>query len=178
MRENFPTISFAEKYGDEARMNPDLKRALDLLGEGESAHRKGSIDQAIEAYKNSLAYHPTADAHTYLGWMYSMQGRLEEAIEECHLAIEVDADFGNPYNDIGCYLMQMGEMEQAIGWLEKAKRARRYEPRHFPYTNLARIHLRHGQYGKAAAEMRGAIHRAPGDEGLKRQFLELVTLIN
>lgn len=178
MGERFPTISFEEKYGDEARVNSDLRRALDLLAEAEAAHRGENIDQAIELYKNSLAYHPTADAHTYLGWMYSKQGRLEEAIEECHQAIEADPDFGNPYNDIGCYLMQMGEMEQAIGWFEKAKRAPRYDPRHFPYTNLARIYLKRSQHGKAAGEVLGAVRRVAGEDGLKRQLLELVTLLN
>jgi len=178
MEESFPTMSFEEKYGDEARANSELRKALALLAEAEAAHRAGNVDRAIELYKNSLAYHPTADAHTYLGWMYSKQGRLEEAIEECHLAIEADPDFGNPYNDIGCYLMQLGEMEQAIGWLSKAKRAPRYDPRHFPYTNLARIYLRRRQHGKAAGEVLGAVRRAAGEESLKRQLLELVSLLN
>ena len=176
--ESFPIISFEEKYGDEVRVNSELRKALELLAEAESAHRAGNIDRAIDLYKNSLAYHPTADAHTYLGWMYSKQGRLEEAIEECHLAIEVDSDFGNPYNDIGCYLMQLGELEQAVGWFEKAKRAPRYEPRHFPYTNLARIYIKRRQHGKAAGEVLGAVRRAGAEEGLKRQLLELVSLLN
>lgn len=178
MQESFPTISFEEKYGEESRVNSELRRALELLAQAESAHRQGKIDRAIELYKDSLAYHPTADAHTYLGWMYSKQGRFEEAIEECHLAIEADPEFGNPYNDIGCYLMQLGELEQAIDWLEKAKRARRYEPRHFPYTNLVRIYLKRNQHGKAAGEALGAVRRAAGEESLKRQLLELVTLLN
>ncbi len=178
MPEDFPTISFEEKYEEEARLNPDLRRALDLLEKGGLAHQQGQIDQAIQIYKDSLAYHPTADAHTYLGWMYSFQSRLEEAIEECHMAIEVDPDFGNPYNDIGCYLMQLGQFEEAIGWLNKAKRARRYEPRHFPYMNLARIYVRRNEYGKAAEELHGAVRRAPGEQGLKRQFAELMSLLN
>ena len=33
----------------------------------------------------------------FLGWTYSMMGRTDEAIEECHRAIEVDPTFGNPY---------------------------------------------------------------------------------
>ncbi|MEK6709964.1 MAG: tetratricopeptide repeat protein [Nitrospinota bacterium] len=176
--EGFPTINFDEKYGDEARANPELRKALDLLAGAESAHRGGDIGQAIELYKNSIAYHPTSDAHTYLGWMYSKQGRLEEAIEECHLAIEVDPDFGNPYNDIGCHLMQLGELEQAIGWFEKAKKAPRYEPRHFPYLNLARIYLKRGEHGKAAGEVLGALRRDPGDRALKRRLLNLLALLN
>lgn len=178
MSEEFQNITFEEKYAEEAKWNQDLRHALELLAEADSAHRQGDIAKAIELYRNSLAYQPTADAHTYLGWMYSMQGRLEEAIEECHQAIEIDADFGNPYNDIGCYLMQLGEFDEATGWLEKAKKARRYEPRHFPYMNLSRIHLRRGAYGRAVEELREAIRRAPQDKALKRWFAELVALLN
>ena len=53
---------------------------------------------------------------------------------------QVDQTFGNPYNDIGSYLVKKGEFDEAIEWLEKAKTAPRYEPRHFPYMNLGRIY--------------------------------------
>ncbi len=178
MANEFEGVSFDEKYKDEARVNPDLKRALDLLSKGGFAHAEGDLDKAIELYRDSIAYYPTADAHTYLGWMYSKQGRLEEAIEECHMAIEVDDEFGNPYNDIGCYLMQLGELDEAAEWLEKAKSAPRYEPRHFPYMNLGRIYLQRGRYGKAKGEIYEAIRQAPDVEGLKKSFLELVSLLH
>jgi Flp pilus assembly protein TadD len=41
----------------------------------------------------------------------------EEAIAECHRAIEIDPDFGNPYNDIGAYLIERGDLRGAIPWL-------------------------------------------------------------
>lgn len=178
MTENFPTHSFDEKYQEEAKINVDLRRALELLEKAGDAHKRGEIEQAIELYKESIAYCPTADAHTYLGWMYSLQGRVEEAIEECHLAIEIDPEFGNPYNDIGCYLMQMGEMEEAAGWLEKAKDAPRYEPRHFPYLNLGRILLQQGKHGKALGELYQAAKRAPEDKSIRNQLVELIALLN
>ena len=52
---------------------------------------------------------PTAEAHTFLGWAYSFLGDYESAITECRNAIELDPDFGNPYNDIGAYLIQQGD---------------------------------------------------------------------
>jgi Tfp pilus assembly protein PilF len=54
-------------------------------------------------------------------------------------AIEIDPEFGNPYNDIGVYLMQRDRLDDAVPWLERAKLAKRYEPRQFPYMNLGRI---------------------------------------
>ena len=53
-------------------------------------------------------------------------------------------EFGNPYNDIGAYLIEKGQLDEAIGWLEKAKTAERYEPRHFPFMNLGRIYAAKG----------------------------------
>src|SRR5688500_19484746 len=44
--------------------------------------------------------YPTAEAHTFLGWVYSFQKRYDEAIAECLEAIRVDETLGNPYNDI------------------------------------------------------------------------------
>ena len=151
--------------------------ALKTLVE-EVIEARGDIDRAIDLYKNSIAFCPTADAHTYLGWMYSAQDRFEEAIEECHLAIEVDPDFGNPYNDIGCYLMELKEIDEAAEWFEKAKTAPRYEPRHFPYMNIARIHLTHARYGQACGELYQALKRAPGEASLRTQLLELLSLLN
>ena len=43
-----------------------------------------------------------------------------KATAECLRAIEIDPHFGNPYNDIGDYLMQQGKLEEAIPWLRRS----------------------------------------------------------
>lgn len=68
-------------------------------------HINGKISEAIKAYRKSLSYYPTAKTHTHLGWALSLEKRYEEAIEECKIAIELEPDYGNPYNDIGTYLI-------------------------------------------------------------------------
>ncbi len=110
---------------------------------------EGDYDRAVQLYQGSLALHATAEAHTFLGWTYHFQGKIEEAIAECKLAIEVDPEFGNPYNDIGVYLIDLGRADEAIPWLEQAIQAKRYEPRHFPYFNLGRIYLGKGLINRA-----------------------------
>src|SRR5262249_60113491 len=99
----------------------------------------------MEFYRLSISIAPTAEAHTFLGWAMSFKGDAEAAIAECHRAIEIDPDFGNPYNDIGAYLVELGRPDEAIPWLERAKTAKRYEPRHFPFFNLARVYARQGR---------------------------------
>src|SRR5205809_4684334 len=78
-----------------------LTRAWEVLQDAYQAQMEGDYDRAVELYQSSLELHPTAEAHTFLGWTYHFQGRIEEAIAECRLAIEIDPEFGNPYNDIG-----------------------------------------------------------------------------
>src|SRR5579872_1535782 len=115
-------------------MLPSLPMASDREAQAQqrfheafAAQMKGDYDRAVELYKGSLALNPTAEAHTFLGWTYHFQGKIEEAIAECKLAIEVDPDFGNPYNDIGVYLMDLGRHDEAIHWLEQAIKAKRYD---------------------------------------------------
>ena len=116
---------------------------------------QGRLEEAVAHYQRSIALHPTAEAHTFLGWAYSHQGRPDDAIAQCKIAIAVDPDFGNPYNDIGAYLIELGREEEAVTWLERAKQATRYEPRHYPYFNLARIYIKRHEILAAIRELRG-----------------------
>jgi tetratricopeptide (TPR) repeat protein len=133
------------------------------------------FDEAIRLYKESIALCPTADAHTYLGWAYSFQGKLDDAIAQCEIAIQIDPEFGNPYNDIGVYLMQQQQLDEAIPWLEKAKQAKRYEPRHFPHLNLGRVYVAKGMLQKALEEFRAALRLNPDDADLAETIEQLET---
>ena len=133
-----------------------IERAMHLLEAAYEKQMAGDLPGAIHLYKASIIEHPSAEAHTFLGWTYSFQGRYDDAIEECKTAIRVDPDFGNPYNDIGSYLVNLDRLEEAIPWFEKAKRAPRYEPRHFPYINLGKVYLELGRPQEAAREFEQA----------------------
>ncbi|MFQ5540585.1 MAG: tetratricopeptide repeat protein [Candidatus Binatia bacterium] len=149
----------------------ERERALELVNEAMRHQMAGELEEAIRLYRDSIAVCPTADAHTYLGWTYSFQGRIDEAIAECETAIAIDPDFGNPYNDIGVYLIERKKLDEAIPWLEKAKRAKRYEPRHFPYLNLGRIFAAKGMINRALEEFRGALKFNP-DDSMALQAIE------
>jgi len=142
---------------------PTLRRATELWREGYRCQIGGRLDRAIELYQHSIEVYPTAEAHTFLGWAMSFQGRLAEATQECLRAIEIDSEFGNPYNDIGVYLMQQDKLDESISWLEKAKQAKRYEPRQFPFMNLGRIYIQQGRWWLALRELEEAVRLAPRD---------------
>jgi len=156
----------------------DLARAIEIWQEAYRLQMAGELDQAIARYRESIEVHPTAEAHTFLGWTLSFQDKLDEAIAECLRAIEVDPDFGNPYNDIGVYLMQQGKLDEALPWLEKAKRARRYEPRQFPFMNTARIHLKQGRWWAALREFEAAVRVAPDDKAAHQALHSLRARLN
>lgn len=126
-----------------------LTRAWEVLQDAYQAQMEGDYDRAAELYQSSLELHPTAEAHTFLGWTYHFQGKVDDAIAECKRAIEVDPEFGNPYNDIGAYLIELGRFDEAIPWLERATKAPRYDPRHYPYFNLGRAYAAKGMLQRA-----------------------------
>lgn len=138
-------------------------RALALWEEGTEVLLSGDVDGAIDLFTRSLDVEETAEGYTFRGWAYSHQGRLDEAIAECRLAIETDPTFGNAYNDIGCYLLQQGKTDEAVAWFENAKRAERYDARHFPFLNLGRIWFGRGMVGESLHEFEEALRLHPGD---------------
>jgi tetratricopeptide (TPR) repeat protein len=135
--------------------------AYDLFQEAYEHQMEGELDAAIELYQRSIETYPTAEAHTFLGWTYSYQGKLDEAIEECKKAIEIDPEFGNPYNDIGAYLIEKSCHEEAIPWLKKAASAKRYENCHFAHYNLGRAYIALELLNKAREEFERALKLHP-----------------
>ena len=127
----------------------DQEKARKLWEEGVQELLAGRVQSAVICFNESLESCPTAEGYTYRGWAISYLGMLEQAVEDCQRAIEIDPDFGNPYNDIGVYMMQLGLLDEAIPWLENAKAAKRYAPRHFPYLNLGHVYMAKGDPGRA-----------------------------
>lgn len=137
------------------------QQALVLFERAYRHQMNGELADAMILYKRSIALYPTAEAYTFLGWVYSMLNRYQEAIEMCHKAIETDPTFGNPYNDIGSYLIELEQWREAIPWLEKAIAAPRYEPRQFPFINLGRVYEHLGEYAKALRYYQQALEVSP-----------------
>lgn len=155
-----------------------LEQAEFFFQEGYRHQMSGDLDAAVDSYRRSIELYPTAEAHTFLGWAYSFQGKIDDAIRECEVAIQIDPDFGNPYNDIGVYLMEKGEYEAAIPWLVKAMQAKRYEPRHYPHINMARVCAKKGKIAEAIAELRKALQFDANHLGARRELHRLIGMLN
>lgn len=154
------------------------EQAQDLFHKAYDEQVKGNLEQAALLYKKSLEVYPTAEAHTFLGWTYSFMGKYDEAIEECQKAIRVDPDFGNPYNDIGAYLIEKGRLDEAIPWLEKAAVAKRYDSYCFPHYNLGRVWEKKGDWVKALECYQSALKSNHDYTLAARAFNRLQGLLN
>lgn len=147
----------ADEPGDQ-----ELRReAYRLWEQGYILHLLGEFERSILAFRRSIDAYPTAEAHTFLGWSLSKLGRLEEAIAECKQAIALDPDYGNPYNDIGVYLIALGRPDEAVPWLKKAMEAKRYCCYEFAHFNYGRIMLMKGRVIEARRAFERALQHNP-----------------
>ena len=156
----------------------DKVAAWNLFQEAYEFQMKGNLDDAVRSYKQSIDMFPTAEAYTFLGWTYSFLGQLHEAIEECHQAIRTDPDFGNPYNDIGAYLIEMDQLDEAIPWLERATHAKRYASPSFPHMNLGRIYEKQGHWDLAIDSYKTAFTLNPEYTPARRGMMRLISRMN
>ena len=121
----------------------------------------GDYQLAIELYGRSIDAFPTAEAYTFRGWTYSFLGDYERAIGECMHAIRVDPEFGNPYNDIGSYLLAKGDPYSSVRWFKRALLAPRYESYAFPHFNLGRVYETRRRFLEAARHYGLALEQKP-----------------
>jgi tetratricopeptide (TPR) repeat protein len=147
--------------------------AVEFFQKAYERQMHGEYDEAIALYTQSIEAYPTAEAYTFRGWTCSMLGNHERAIADCLEAINVDPEFGNPYNDIGAYLIEKGEYDDAISWLERALQSRRYESYHYPHYNLGRVYVAKEMFVKARQHFEQALKLSP-DYTLAKEGLEQI----
>ncbi len=147
------------------------RQARQLFREAYRAQMSGDLADALRLYQASIDVCPTAEAYTFLGWTHSFRHDYVEALRCCHVAIEVDPTFGNPYNDIGAYLIELGAWDEAEPWLRAATRAPRYSSYHFPLYNLGRLYERRFDFALAERHYALALRVSP-KYGLARRAVQ------
>ncbi len=137
------------------------QEAMEWVGKAYQLQLKGDVEKAINLYTKSIDLCPTAEAYTFRGWARSFEKDYASAIEDCHRAIDLDPEFGNPYNDIGAYYLELNDPDEAIPWLRMALKAKRYESYCFPHFNLGRVYEAKEQLDKALEHFRKALEENP-----------------
>jgi tetratricopeptide (TPR) repeat protein len=165
-------------FTDDSPIDEKKLAAVELFEQAYRAQLDEDYERAIELYSRSIAVYPTAEAHTFLGWVYSFQERFDEAIEECMEAIRVDPSFGNPYNDIGSYLIAKGNIYDCVRWFKRALEAARYESYAFPHFNLGRVYEMRGHLLKAARHYGLALEQQPGYQSAAQALRRIQSQLN
>ena len=157
----------------EAEADIRTKLADDLFRMGHVLQQLGVLGLAGEHHAESFRLLPSSESATFLAWALSESGENRDgALAWYRRAIETDATFGNPWNDIGALLLENGELKEAVPWLSTATQAPRYDALGFPWLNLARVHEQLGNKMAAFEAAREALEHLPDDEDALRIFEE------
>ena len=169
---------FYDEEDSAATLGGPRRRAVELFKQAYEAQLEKKYEEAVELYRRSIETYPTAEAHTFLGWTYSFQGRYPEAIDQCLTAIRVDPTFGNPYNDIGSYLIAQGDLWTCVRWFRRALAATRYESYAFPHFNLGRVYEERRRPLDAARHYGHALEERPDFAQAAKALRRVQTRLN
>lgn len=134
--------------------------------------------KAIENFKLSIRYNPTAKAHYWLACAYGLQGRFEAAIDQCILATLIEPDQGNSYNDVGSYLIDLDRFDEAVEWLDMALNAPINEYRHYPLYNLGRMAEIKGEWKEAINCYKEALKLKPSYKAAEVSLTRIYSYLN
>ncbi|MCR5702619.1 MAG: tetratricopeptide repeat protein [Lachnospiraceae bacterium] len=98
--------------------------------------------------------------------------RLDEAVEDCKKAIELDETAYYAYNNLGCALLKLRRIKDAIPYLQKAIEI---DPdrEHLPYLNMAECYAVIGEYDKAIETYNTIMQKFPRQSGLWKEVAKM-----
>ncbi len=128
---------------------------------------KKDLAGALELFEKARGHKETAEVLTLMGWVTSQMGNSEDAKSLCLKAIEIDPEYGAPYNDMGTLLLNEGHINESIKWYELAKRAPKYTNREYPYINAGRAYMQLNNFDKAMEEFEVALKLVPENQELR-----------
>lgn len=128
---------------------------------------KKDLAGALELFEKARGHKETAEVMTLMAWVNSQMGNNEEAKSLCLRAIEIDPEYGAPYNDLGTILLNEGHINESIKWYELAKKAPKYTNREYPYINAGRAYMQLNNFDKAMEEFEVALKLVPENQELR-----------
>lgn len=137
---------------------PDHADALNMLGlvmaeAGNPLQAIKYIDQAIRIYPQSAAY------YTNRGEILRRWGLLDEGLESCARAAELDPGSAEARNNLGLAYLGKGAIADALPHIRAAIALRPQMPQ--AYFNLGRALKGTGEWREALAALRTAVQQAP-----------------
>ena len=115
----------------------------------------------ISLWKDAVAKAPgNARAHVSLGHAYKKAGKIDHAITENWIAIDLKPNYAKAYNNLGVAYKDLGQHERAIETLQKALEIDSHYSQ--AYNSLGSIYNDLGQYDEAVIHYQKAIQIHPG----------------
>jgi tetratricopeptide (TPR) repeat protein len=111
-------VNWPEWVQNFTQLYPKEIRYLNLLGN--FANGDGDIEKAESYYKKSLAIEENPDALNSLAYLYTAQGKMNEAKVVLDRQIAVGGDLANPYDSMGDYYLEVKDNQKAKEYFEKA----------------------------------------------------------
>jgi adenylate cyclase len=131
---------------------------------------KDSIERSIELLQKAITLDDTyAEAHSLLGWIFSMTGQYDKAVAEGEKAVALDPNSADSHMRFGKILTFAGSYEESISELQTAIRLNPIPPNIYLYS-LGISYILTRQYDKAITWCEKAVRREPNSL-LARLFL-------
>jgi adenylate cyclase len=135
---------------------------------GSSKSPRDSLAKGLKLTQKALALDDSsADAHSWLGFVYTMMRQHDKGVDEAERAVALNPNFADAYNRLGLVLRFTGRPEEAIPALKKAIRLNPFPPGVYFY-NLATAYAFTGQCTEAIPV---------GEKALQRESHNLLTHI-
>lgn len=138
---------------------------------------KKDLAGALELFEKARGHKESAEVVTLMAWVTSQMGNIEEAKSLCLRAIEIDPEYGAPYNDLGTLLLNEGHINESIKWYNLAKKAPKYTNREYPYINAGRAYMQLNNFDAAMEEFEVALKLVPENQELRHTVSKIRTSV-
>ncbi len=130
------------------------------LSRGAAAAQAKDFEVAIREFKRAAAYNPQdANPYRYIGQVYLMMGKRDEAVHQYEKALRLDPQNDNSRLDLAKAYVEAGKMGDAEK--EYLKLAKTNPASAEPPTTLGFIYLKSGRLAEADTQFQKVIRMAP-----------------
>jgi len=120
-----------------------------------------SLARAIELAQKAISLDDSlAEAHGFLGYLYTRTGQLDKGIAEAERAVDLDPNSADAHMQLGGVLHNAGRREEAIQLLKRAIRLNPFPPPVY-FVSLGRSYHSLGRHEEAIEAFRKALQRNP-----------------
>ena len=160
-------------YNTNAQYVPVLRRLMYLysyLSNEEKDMEKCKL--GIQYATKLIEVTGSAEGYVERGNLYIDLYELEKAVEDCKKAIELDSEAYYAYNNLGCALLKLRRVDEAIEPLEQVI-SMDPERDHLPYLNLAECYVLKKEYDKAIKAYNKVLKLRPKALSMKEEIAKI-----